>query len=495
MKIEFISGWHKEEADEFHSYRWMKKEASIKIANLKIGGDQYLILVGGHPFQETKNPTLKIRINGKSIGKVKILPSTNTYLFPLKIASSKANIELIVDRVFEKEKGTDPRELGIIVDSIRILAERDIKDPLFSKGWSLVRGNDEARMLLLNQNGEMQIFNLKRREIKYFSFCINCILYGAQCSLYIKSDHYSKKKLKLKEGLNEFLLPFNSKRDKKNVRFSIKTDSFERKLDGIPYGVLYGIRLYGIKAKEIPLPVSLELETTTYCDINPPCVMCYTRVLHTRDVENENLDEEVFKKLIPYFKNFSIISLHGIGEPLIGKKLFTILDSIDTNKTKVQFNTNGLKLNEEKSKTLIEKGLKLINFSIDAATPETYRKIRGIDFHQVIGNIKKLTELKLKKKSKYPVIEMNMTLMKENLNEAFQFIHLAKELGAEIVHFGVLNKAPDYTVQNQDFTFRYHQQMLDLNSTEFIKQMKRARRNAEKNKIEFFLEIPKDLKS
>ncbi len=240
----------------------------------------------------------------------------------------------------------------------------------------------------------------------------------------------------------------------------------------------------------------MELETTTYCDINPPCVMCYTRVLHTRgDDENKNLPEKVFEKIQPYLKNFEVISLHSIGEPLIGRKLFEILDSIDTGKTSVMFNTNGISLTEEKSRLLIEKGLKVINFSIDAATAEVFKKIRRVDFERVIRNIKRLSELKNEMDSKFPTIEMNITLMKLNLKEAVQFIRLSKELGAEIVHFGVLNKsvAEDYQLWNQDFLFHYRAQMLDLDSQEFIETMREVSKVAKKLGIQLFIETPVSL--
>ena len=258
-----------------------------------------------------------------------------------------------------------------------------------------------------------------------------------------------------------------------------------------------GIMVYKIAVHSLgkpPLPLSLELETTTYCDINPPCVMCYSRVSHTRDVQQDrNLDDAVFENIQPYLKDFEVISLHGIGEPLAGKKLFPILESIDAKKTKVQFNSNGLNLNEDRSRNIVEKGLSLINFSVDAATAVTYRKIRRVDFNKVISNIRRLSEIKKEKSTRYPVIEMNMTLMRSNFEEATQFVHLAKGLGAEGVHFGILNRHPDdYAVQNEDFIFRYHQEMINLGSPDLRAKIEEAREAANALGIKLYLDIPKD---
>ncbi len=236
----------------------------------------------------------------------------------------------------------------------------------------------------------------------------------------------------------------------------------------------------------------MELETTTICDINPPCVMCYPRMLHTREgKESRNLDETAFDRIAPHLGDFEVISLHGIGEPLAGKNLFPILRSIDSRKTKVQFNSNGLNLSGEKSRELVKYGLGLINFSVDAATPETYQKIRRADFHRVMANIRRLSGIKKELSAGHPVVEMNMTLMKSNFEEAGQFIRLAKDLGAERVSLGVLNRHfEDYTVKNGDFVFRYHEEIIGLESSAFRAKIQEARQAARALGINLSINIP-----
>jgi MoaA/NifB/PqqE/SkfB family radical SAM enzyme len=139
----------------------------------------------------------------------------------------------------------------------------------------------------------------------------------------------------------------------------------------------------------------------------------------------------------------------------------------------------------------VKSGLGLVNFSVDAATAETYKKIRRVDFHKVIANIRKLSELKKEMSSGRPRIEMNMTLMRSNFEEANQFVSLAKDLGAESVHFGILNKhSDDYAVQNENFVFHYHQEMIDLSSPAFGAKIQEARETARALGISLFINIP-----
>ena len=366
--VRYISGWYPEERGEFLSFRWMKKDAAVEVpaprARRRRG---YLMLVAGHSFSDGPNPILSLRTDGRVFGEAEIRPAKNAYLFPFRLQKGPVRLDLSLDRVFEKGRGGDERELGIIVYRV--------------------------------------------------AFC--------------GSDRPAP-------------------------------------------------------------PVSMELETTTVCDINPPCVMCYARLLHMRQTqEGRHVDDTAFDRIAPRLKDFEVISLHGIGEPLAGKKLWSILRSIDANKTKVQFNSNGLNLSEEKSRELVRLGLSLINFSVDAATAETYQKIRRTDFHRVVANIRRLSEIKREMSARRPVIEMNMTLMKSNFREAALFVSLAKELGAEGVSLGILNRnSEDYTVNNGDFIFRYHKEMIGPDSADFREEIQKARESARTLGINLCVNIP-----
>ena len=236
------------------------------------------------------------------------------------------------------------------------------------------------------------------------------------------------------------------------------------------------------------LPSILEIESCTRCNIHPPCVMCYPRLFDKRGFSGDICDAAV-QKLLPYMRGFKTISLHGVGEPLLGKKLLALLDKTDPDKTWVQFDSNGLLLTEEMSRILISKKLNMIDFSLDAATRETYRKIRRSDFDLVIGNIKRLSMMKQALGVSRPKIKVNMTLMRENAAEIVAFVDLAGELGAEIIHLGLLNPTKDYEVRNGDFVFRYHDQMIDVKEPEFREAVETARLKARSRGIEFVAEF------
>jgi len=117
------------------------------------------------------------------------------------------------------------------------------------------------------------------------------------------------------------------------------------------------------------------------------------------------------------------LSLTGINEPLLMMDLERYIgyarrnDLID-----IHHVTNGLLLNEERSKRLLDSGLTRLRFSIDAASPEVYQKIRGVDNYDVlIRNIERFIELKELGNYSLPIVGVNFCRMSLNEHEEEAF--------------------------------------------------------------------------
>lgn len=72
---------------------------------------------------------------------------------------------------------------------------------------------------------------------------------------------------------------------------------------------------------------------------------------------------------------------------------------------------------------------------MDAATRETYRKIRGVDqFDLVMENVRGLIGLQKRLEQKTPRVSLWFTAMKANLEELPAFVRLASEMGVQEVY-------------------------------------------------------------
>jgi len=237
-------------------------------------------------------------------------------------------------------------------------------------------------------------------------------------------------------------------------------------------------------------PRLLTIETTSLCNLR--CVMC-GHGTHPRDKSYEHFPETLIPRLSGVIRLAAHIQLHGLGEPLLNPAFWEMLALTHENQH-VQINSNGLLLDRGNVDRVLTTWLGEISFSLDAATPETYRKIRGADFGRVVENIRYLIAERRRLGRTRPHVSMNMTLMRENIEETVRFVELAHELGAEQVQFGHMNQLEegrDWRVERKDWVFDYREQML-VNHPELSNRMIRAARDrALELGIELFLDWAK----
>lgn len=200
-------------------------------------------------------------------------------------------------------------------------------------------------------------------------------------------------------------------------------------------------------------PTYVEIESTSRCNVNPPCPMC-NRAFRDTDKERD-LPEHVLEWSKSVIANSSSLGLHGIGEPMMAHNFLDLLEmgSLDT---EVFFNTNGLIMKDEQIDAILNNRVKSIYFSVDAATEKTYAKIRGVtqsSFETVRNNITKLVKARDAKKFSLPYLSFAFVIMKENYLEIPELVYLASLLGMDGVVIWHLDKS-DYKKQSRfDWVF------------------------------------------
>jgi len=175
-------------------------------------------------------------------------------------------------------------------------------------------------------------------------------------------------------------------------------------------------------------PLFLEVESSYAC--NYRCPKCPRQAIdHTR--KTGFLSNELLDKLFDEVKRYNMPSItfsHG-GEPLMRKDLpDLILKAKEANIIDRMFHTNGMLLTGDISKKLIENGLTKINFSLDAASRETYKKLRiGGNYEKVISNIRVFLEEKKARGKSYPRVRVSFVVSDENKHEQKKFYDLWKD--------------------------------------------------------------------
>ena len=179
------------------------------------------------------------------------------------------------------------------------------------------------------------------------------------------------------------------------------------------------------------LPRSLYLETTNRCDSK-----CQTCIRTFRSLEKPaDLTLEQVRAIAEQFPLLERVVLHGIGEPLLNAEIFAIVAYLKSRAVTVLFNSDAISLTARRALRLIESGLDEYRVSLDAATRETYQRLRGVDqFDRVVANVRRLVELERERGRSVPRVSLWFTASRANLDELPAFVQLAADLGVDEVY-------------------------------------------------------------
>ena len=178
--------------------------------------------------------------------------------------------------------------------------------------------------------------------------------------------------------------------------------------------------------RNMNLPKTLYLESTNRCNLR--CKGC---VLHiggrepSRDLSLE--DVTIITDQLPELEK---VFLHGIGEPLLNPDLLEIIRHLKGLGAYVLFNSNATLLDGRMQSDLIGGGLDEMRISLDAASAEGYRRIRGSDkFEQVIANLRSFVLHQRQRRATHPKLSLWFLGTRDNISELPAFVQLAVEIG------------------------------------------------------------------
>jgi MoaA/NifB/PqqE/SkfB family radical SAM enzyme len=147
-------------------------------------------------------------------------------------------------------------------------------------------------------------------------------------------------------------------------------------------------------------PSQVIIDVSEICNL--ACIHCpHPEFKKSEHYNARSLEIDLNKKLVDEVREHGATSTQYIrytsnGEPLTHPKIFEMLSYAKNNSgTMVTVTTNGKLLRPKTIEKLLATKVDLIDISIDAYTPETYRKIRvGGDLPTLIENLRLLIKMK-----------------------------------------------------------------------------------------------------
>jgi len=415
---------------------------------------------------------LDVFVNGEKRGEREILAGENTYLFPLAFLPNESVVDLKLNKFFDSKVTSDKRRLGIFVKNIEVI-DPEKEDFIFGEGWYEWEYDEffpfrwisrEARILLpvrlLEKHRYISFYAFS--EYSDFSQILKLSLGGEklfEIPLLHNWNYYSvflypsslkkgqvRKRVEEKTRKNKELIfslnkIFPEKYHEDDLReLGVRVCRLKYHNDDQDHqsflffhqnGLLNYKEMKQGKTELASYPVNLGIDLYGKCNMKPPCVYCLWD--RTKKEEGQYVDEPFDDKVLqsygPFFRSARLLINCSIGEPLLHPRLKEILEFCAKHNKFMEISTNGQAFTPRTIKALVGKPIYLY-ISLDAASKETYAKIRNDRWNSIIPNLFRLNRER-KKRGNLPKIYMVFMPMKVNKDELEDYFRLCAEIEAD----------------------------------------------------------------
>jgi len=508
----FLAGWYPEEDASGSSadprMRWMKNGAVSLIASPPQEEARYLKLVAGHPYYGEKNPEVTLRGDGDILAETTVYPGERDYVFPF-MTKGRMQLELEVKRPFPQTLTGDNRPLGIMVKQIALIPQLEEKLH-YTDGWFACEYGEFFPYRWLSKQGHIVLPDSLLRKNRYLGGFLFSEFADFSQVLEVELDGLPVMRIPLQHKWNYYSIPLNPPENdgpgaethevstpdheivfKVNKLFPARYHKGDTRELGVRIGHLechHDEELHNLaqeyhrnsllnyremtsgKCKLESYPLTLGIDLYGRCNINPPCVYCLWHSM--KELEGEyrdvQVDENTLKDYGPFFRSARTLVNCSFGEPMLHPRLDKILDFCANGKKILELSSNGQALTPKSIRALVGKPVYLY-ISLDAASKETYAKIRNDRWDSIVPNLILLNRER-KKHDNLPKIYMVFMPMKVNRGDLEEYFRLCRQIEADALVLRPLLYLVDSKIEvtRGGYTFRYRDELLNREEQEEI---------------------------
>ncbi len=200
-----------------------------------------------------------------------------------------------------------------------------------------------------------------------------------------------------------------------------------------------------------------DLQTRKIRDVRPPfyyhihlfmpcnqkCIMCVPDGRHPKTLVPLNKFNAFVDQIRPHAEHITLMG----GETLLYPWISEAIELLADRDLAVTISTNATMLDEALISQLLTLRSLNLRCSIDAASRETYRRIRGTDtFERAISNMKLFSKMARNHPDHRQILVY--VVMRENLDEVLSFVNLAESIGPDELQFHPVRHVFNWQVEN-----------------------------------------------
>jgi MoaA/NifB/PqqE/SkfB family radical SAM enzyme len=165
---------------------------------------------------------------------------------------------------------------------------------------------------------------------------------------------------------------------------------------------------------------------------------CNLRCIHCYQVKNDDslfapaeIGRELRRELAGFYPYLSMLDLLG-GEVFLSPGFEELVEDVAAMVSRpiLNISTNGTLFDEAWAERIVRTPFHTVTVSIDAATPETYRRLRcGGELATVLDGIRRIQKWKRKLGSEFPYLGSFFVIMRSNFREIPRYLDLMHQEG------------------------------------------------------------------
>ncbi|MEA5090923.1 radical SAM protein [Solidesulfovibrio sp.] len=169
-------------------------------------------------------------------------------------------------------------------------------------------------------------------------------------------------------------------------------------------------------------PLYIQFELTNYCNLH--CKMCHFASYSHEAQHKKHLDLALFTRVLEECRGLVPSAMIGsASECLLHPEIETIIHRLGAGGfLDTIIHTNGVLLTDRIIDAILASGISRLNVSLDAATPETYRRIRGGSLEKVERNIRRFLEKRAQRGGRLPYLRVTFVKLDDNMHEYDMFL-------------------------------------------------------------------------
>ena len=226
-------------------------------------------------------------------------------------------------------------------------------------------------------------------------------------------------------------------------------------------------------------PPSFQFAKNNICNFK--CVYCIDH-RPGNQIPRSRLEGEVWQSLLKLIPNSADLGFHGISEFFVDPEFFDILQRSAEAGAALSLNTNGSVCTPRHLDTLANyPGYIWITFSLDAATPETFLRIRGQEFWRILRNVKAYID-RFEGRRGNTFISVSFVINRSSVAEMLPFLYLARSLKVDLVTYFRMHEYEglDWEVEaRHGGLFDYRAECVGNFAEQYNRELERVRQAAE----------------